>query len=1000
MRLISFKQILTSVLFLVGSLALAQTTVTIGTGTSSSSTRGPFQRADTNSSTVYSRYVHIYTATELAAAGIVNGASISALNWELASSNIIVGTGNANLKIYVKNSSATSSVSDTWANHIMGSTLAMDTDYNTMNNFPGSNGWMPFNFSSPFTYTGGSLEIAVDWDCSQVSSPAFSGNGALKWRWASTGNDTLVVKKTSSSSPSSTISDRKNERANIQFVYNLVSCDLPTALNASTTSSTANFGWAASSSATSYNWKVVAQGAGSSATPIDFGNTLNTNDSAQGLSMLTSYDLFVEADCGTIGTSGFAGPFTFLTQATTLSTASIGAGTSSSSTRGPFQRSDTNSSTVYSRFIQVYTASELAAAGITTGSLITSLNWELASSNIIIGNGDANLKVYIKNSLASTSISDSWTNHIAGSSLVLDNNYNTTNNFPGANGWMPFNFNNAFAYTGGSLEVAVDWDCSQVSTPAFSGDGSLKWRWESTAPDTLVVKKTSSSSPSSTISDRKTDRANIQIVYSASVMVCDPPTALSALTTDTTAIVSWIASPTAVSYTWRLVPAGAGVGAMAVDSGITLNVSDTAWNLLPLSSYDLYVESDCGASGASGFVGPYNLLTTGPAQTLATIGTGTSSSSTRGPFQRSDTASSTVFSRFVHVYTAAELAAAGLANGANISSINWELASSNQIIGTGDANLKIYIKNSNASSASADTWANLTAGSNLVADNNYNTSNNFPGANGWMPFNFNAPFNYTGGAIEVAVDWDCSQVSTPAFSGDGSLKWRWTTTAPDSLVVKKTSSSAPSSNISDLKDERANIQFVFSGGAPLPCDPPTGFTSTVTDSSANLNWVASSSATSYIWKVVNAGAGVSSPALDSGTTGATMVLAESLLANTSYDLFVESICGTTGTSIIAGPYMFTTSDDVGLISNEILREFSISPNPTNGIANIDLDLTIDSEVELTLYSIRGELVKNIYHDNASQLKMAIDVSDFKDGLYFVRLTINGQSILKKIIISK
>ncbi|MEM9053114.1 MAG: hypothetical protein AAGC47_13760, partial [Bacteroidota bacterium] len=175
------------------------------------------------------------------------------------------------------------------------------------------------------------------------------------------------------------------------------------------------------------------------------------------------------------------------------------------------------------------------------------------------------------------------------------------------------------------------------------------------------------------------------------------------------------------------------------------------------------------------------------AQTTVTIGDGSSSSSTRGPLQRSDTASSTVYSRFVQVYTASELAAAGIPAGAAITSVNWELASSNVIIGSGDATLKVYIKNSSATEATAGDWTDIIADADLVSDNAFNTSNNFPGENGWMPFVFNEQFIYDGGALEISVDWDCSQVSTPAFSGDGALKWRWASTAPDNLVVKKTS---------------------------------------------------------------------------------------------------------------------------------------------------------------------------------------------------------------------
>lgn len=512
-----------AVLLFATDMALAQTTVTIGTGTSSSSTRGPFQRADTNSTTVFSRWIQVFTATELATAGLTNGVTISQLNWELASSNVIIGSGNANLKIYIKNSTATAAVADTWVNHTAGATLVKDENYNTSNNFPGANGWMPFTFNAPFTYTGGAIEVMVDWDCSQVSTPAFSGNGAIKWRWHSTAPDQLVVKKTSSSAPSTSITDLKDERANIQIVYNTAAaCVAPASLNASNiTSTSADLNWAASPGAMDYNWKVVATGAGVGGATIDAGTTTNTMVTANNLSVLTSYDFYVEANCGVNGTSGFSGPYTFTALPSSLDTIKIGMGTSSSSTRGPFQRSDTNSSTVFSRFVHVYTATELAAAGITAGTNLTEVQWELASSNTIIGSGDATLKVYIKNSTATSAISDTWVNHITGATLVVDRAFNTTNNFPGANGWMPFNFSTPFAYTGGALEIAVDWDCSQVSTPAFSGDGSLKWRWESTAPDQLVVKKTSSSSPSSSITDLKDERANIQMVYAATVLPPD-----------------------------------------------------------------------------------------------------------------------------------------------------------------------------------------------------------------------------------------------------------------------------------------------------------------------------------------------------------------------------------------------------------------------------------------------------------------------------------------------
>ncbi len=750
--------------------------------------------------------------------------------------------------------------------------------------------------------------------------------------------------------------------------------------------------------------------------------------------------------------------------------AQIGSGSSSSSTRGPFQRADTNSSTVFSRWIIYYTEAEMTAAGIPNGASITQLNWELASSNVIVGSGDATLKIYVNNTNDTAAVSDTWTNHIAGASQVGDYVYNTTNNFPGANGWMPFSFSSPFIYTGGTFKVAVDWDCSQVSTPAFSGNGAIKFRWESTAPNDYVVKKTSSSSAPSTISDLKDERANIQIVYNAAgcaqVSCADASNVMA-----TSADLAWDAVMGASAYNWKVVAAGAGSSATAVDSGSTANTSVTSTGLSELTSYDLYVETDCGGGSTSGYSEPYTFLTKPNASMVAQIGMGTSSSSTRGPLQRSDTSSSTVFSRFVQIYTATELAAAGITNGATLSEVAWELASSNVIIGTGDAQVKVYVKNSTATMAMADDWANFISDAALLVDRKFNTLFNFPGANGWMQFPFAEPFVYTGGSIEIAVDWDCSGVSSPAFSGDGSLKWRWESTAPDVLVAKKTSSSSPSSNISDTKDERANIQFTVVDMTVPTCPMPGSvMVSAITKTSAKFAWT-DTSASSFDWLVVEAGAGVGGMPVDAGSTMNVSDSTTALTINTDYDLYVRSYCnGTMDTSNWSGPTAFSSACDIlevaatatadttgagigtasinvsggtppytymwdgsagaadssGLsagtytvviadsngcqnsvqvvidgpvgIETDLLTELTLAPNPTNGIVKIHLALKHTAEVGLSVYSVRGELLEVYTPQKGLHINQEMDLSRYVDGLYFIRVAVDGQTFMKKVLL--
>ena len=411
----------------------AQSTATIGVGSSSSSTRGPFQRSSASSSSVFSRANLVYTQAELAAAGILNGSVITQVNWDLQKTNIITASGDATLKVYMRNTTATGAVADTWTNIISGSTLVGNYTFNTTNNFPGVKGFMPFPLSgSGFVYTGGALEIAVDWDCSTLVpvDPAapnqlFDGDGSLTWRWSPTSN-VSITNRAGSSGPPSNITTTQSQRADIQFIF------------------------------------TAPAGA-----PV---------------------------------------------------TCTNGTGTSASSTRGPIQRSSAGSSSVFSRNHHIYTAAELAACGILPGATISELYWDLRKTNVITASGDATMEIYLKNSSLTQAVSNSWNNIIAGATSVALHTFNTTNNFPGVQGWMLFTVA-PFVYTGGTLEIAIDWDCSQLvpvdptaPNQLFDGDGSLTWRWSATSFNS-ITNRAGSSGPPSTISTVQAQRANIQITY-------------------------------------------------------------------------------------------------------------------------------------------------------------------------------------------------------------------------------------------------------------------------------------------------------------------------------------------------------------------------------------------------------------------------------------------------------------------------------------------------------
>lgn len=73
--------------------------------------------------------------------------------------------------------------------------------------------------------------------------------------------------------------------------------------------------------------------------------------------------------------------------------------------------------------------------------------------------------------------------------------------------------------------------------------------------------------------------------------------------------------------------------------------------------------------------------------------------------------------------------------------------------------------------------------------------------------------------------------------------------------------------------------------------------------------------------------------------------------------------------------------------------FNVFPNPSTGVLNIHMKLDPKEEIEVSVYTARGEMV---YGRKETGRSFVIDLTAFESGVYYVQLTTNGKSVRSKV----
>ena len=92
----------------------------------------------------------------------------------------------------------------------------------------------------------------------------------------------------------------------------------------------------------------------------------------------------------------------------------------------------------------------------------------------------------------------------------------------------------------------------------------------------------------------------------------------------------------------------------------------------------------------------------------------------------------------------------------------------------------------------------------------------------------------------------------------------------------------------------------------------------------------------------------------------------------------------------------------GIFNKTIVKNFSINlfPIPAKDILDVELNLTEHADVSIVISNVIGEQMKTIYKGKLLEGKQFVrtNISDLKEGIYFVTVNVNGHKITKKLIV--
>ena len=84
----------------------------------------------------------------------------------------------------------------------------------------------------------------------------------------------------------------------------------------------------------------------------------------------------------------------------------------------------------------------------------------------------------------------------------------------------------------------------------------------------------------------------------------------------------------------------------------------------------------------------------------------------------------------------------------------------------------------------------------------------------------------------------------------------------------------------------------------------------------------------------------------------------------------------------------------------MLSEISLVPNPTSGISTLNVELSKAANIQVQLINLVGQRLFFEESQNSSSISYPLDLSQFPEGIYFVRIQVDDQLFIEKLVRAK